>query len=459
MGLHLDWEIEAEQSTVRGHKEDRRSARARRLARLRLLLGIIIVLGMLAAIYGVFAWRLRVVDAEIRRALQDTVQAEVTTLRIADRNAFLNIQRSASDAWIQQQAATFDAYQRLKNEQDIQLTGNIVNIDVNGPRGRVQVQEIIDGVPYVRTWFYWRYAGDEGWRHVPPDYTYWGDPATIEAEGVVVNYQALDEPVAIAISEHVSQWLSSTCAILPCDNLPLLNVQITPQPELNIGWDETAPWTLRVPSPYVGIARADRPFDTPLRTQTANLIASRLLMQATGSIQPTYPADAVFVRGAVQTWLVGRYTDLDTASHLISSYANYYGPQAVGQVLQGMSPGSDIRVLLAPAGADALNNLAVDWRDYLTWRLNLENELHQQRNQVAFVALYDTRLGDVANIAFSRFEQARDYQRYEVTQVQPVIQPDGTPALQTIVQVGEADNTRQEEILFRLSDGVWKRAN
>ena len=51
-------------------------------------------------------------------------------------------------------------------------------------RGRgCEVEEIIGGVPYGRVWFYWRY--DDGWRHVPPDYTFWGDARTVEADGVL----------------------------------------------------------------------------------------------------------------------------------------------------------------------------------------------------------------------------------------------------------------------------------
>ncbi|MEL7233422.1 MAG: hypothetical protein AAGK74_02930, partial [Chloroflexota bacterium] len=164
MGIKLDWEIEAEQSVVQGSGEDKEAKRRRRMAQLRLLLGVVILIGLFASVYGFFVWRLRIVDNEIQRALTDTVQAEVTTLRVSDRNAFLDIQRSASETWAQAQLAEFDEYQALKVNYDVQLTGNVVDVVVDGSRGRVQVEEIIDGIPYVQTWFYWRYAED-GWRH------------------------------------------------------------------------------------------------------------------------------------------------------------------------------------------------------------------------------------------------------------------------------------------------------
>ena len=58
MGIHLDWEIEAEQEQVRQAGEDPQSARKRRRARLRVLLIILLVLGVFAlfvsrAIFGV----------------------------------------------------------------------------------------------------------------------------------------------------------------------------------------------------------------------------------------------------------------------------------------------------------------------------------------------------------------------------------------------------------------------
>jgi hypothetical protein len=459
MGLHLDWEIEAENATVDGHKEDKYTARQRRLARLRILLGSLIIIGLLASAYGVFVWRLRLVDAEIERALRDTVEAEVATLRFADRNAFLNIQRSASDTWQEVQTQTFDDYQRLLSTSDVQLTGNIVSMSVDGPRGRVQVEEIIDGVPYVRTWFYWRFADNEGWRHVPPDYTFWGDTQTLERPHVTVRYRDLDEPVATLAAEQISGWIDWTCTRLTCGDIPTLTLEIVPQEGLTTTWTDANAWTMQMPSPYIGVPRLDRPFSPGLQIAAANLIAERLVMNASNNMQPVYPADSVYVRQAIVDWLVGYYTNLDTASYLINSYADRYGVETVQPLLSELGPGSDIRVLLAPASVNMLSELEIDWRDYLTWRLNTEIDVHTRRDEANYVGMYDTRLAETTNIAFSRFNQPIATDVHEVIAVQPEVQPDGIPGLRAIVRIGEGETATQTDILFRLSDEVWKRAN
>ncbi|MEO0564225.1 MAG: hypothetical protein AAF125_19125 [Chloroflexota bacterium] len=456
MGLNLDWEIEAEQTNMNAGGEDPVSARARRLARLRVLLGVLLVLGMFGGLYGALMWRLNVVDAEIEQALRDTIDAEVTALRVADRSAYLSVQRSADEAWLQEQRDLYDLYQRLKTGANTQLTGEVVALMVDGTRGRAQVQEIIDGVPYVRTWFYWRYA--DGWRHVPPDYTFWGEQQTIEQDGLIVQYQELDETVAEVVASEVARWLSIACEALECDLLPDITVQIAPDVGDVSVWDANNPWTLRVPSPYVERTRQDRPFDGQLKARTAALMAARLVDQALGDTTPAYPADAVFMADAVSDWLLGEFTGLDAGSYLMNSYAERYGRGAVGDVMLSMGDGSDIRLLTVPASVSSINELAVDWRDYLSWRLNTENELHQRRDLDNYVAMYDVAQPEISTLAFARYNEAIAYEPYTVVAVQPEVQPDGSPGLVATVDIGDLGSARRVEVLFRLSDGQWKRA-
>lgn len=458
MGIKLDWEIEAEQATVKDAGEDKLLRRRRRMAQLRILLGIGVIVGLFGALYGVIWWRLESVDAEIRRALVDTVEAEVATLRVADRVGYLDIQRSANDVWREAQSLQFDAYQQLKIDYDVQLTGEVVSIDVDGMRGRVQVQEIIEGVPYVQTWFYWRYV-DGGWRHVPPDYTYWGEQETDTRGNVTVRYQAVDAPVGGAIADQVASWLSGVCDVVDCETLPGITIDIAPREGLPVGWGAENPWTLQVPSPFVGRARLDRPFDTALQLEVANLLSERLLAQVTGNVEASPVRDAAYLRGAVQDWLVGQFTQLDMESYLVSSYVSRYGHEALGNALRDVSPDSDLRVLNAPAGVNELNELAVDWRDYLTWRINLEAELHAARDQANFIALYDTRTEASADLAFARFNAAMPQEQREVIAVQADVAADGTPELRAVLRVGEGDGVREEIVQFHLIDGLWKRIN
>ncbi|MBZ0304668.1 MAG: hypothetical protein K8I82_01250, partial [Anaerolineae bacterium] len=125
MGVRLDWEIEAEQSQVRNTGEDPAEARKRRLARFRLLFFILLVLVLIGAVVGGIRLRLDQINGEIEQALRNTVETEVTALRLGDWQAFADAQRSASGDWLQRQEQTFNQYQDLKLQQTIQLTGTI----------------------------------------------------------------------------------------------------------------------------------------------------------------------------------------------------------------------------------------------------------------------------------------------------------------------------------------------
>ena len=275
MGIRLDWEIEAEQARIQRAGEDPEIARRRRTARVRLLLFILIVVALLAGVAGVISWRLQEVDAQITQLLRNTVDAEVAALRIGDESAFLTTQRSASDEWTQEQTQVFEDYQQRKLTQNIQLTGLISDMTIDDMRARVNVQEIIDGVPYTRVWFYWRY--DDGWRHVPPDYTFWGDVETYQGQGVNVRYQTVDEAVATEIGTRTEAWLQETCGAVSCEGLPEISVEVLPVDGLQVSWSANNPWLLQVPSPYMSRARSDMPFDVALQASVGNLLAERLV--------------------------------------------------------------------------------------------------------------------------------------------------------------------------------------
>jgi hypothetical protein len=454
MGIRLNWEVESEQSNAESYTEAATSSKRRRTARLRVLLGALVVMLVCGGLYGAVLWRLRVVEGQLKRSLHDTVQAEVAALRIADRNAFMSVQRSASEERLNAQAANFDRYQQLKTERDVQLTGNVVSLELDGSRGRVQVEEIIDGVPYLQTWFYWRYT--DGWRHVDPDYTFWGAVESLDGDAVTVRYRTLDAATAQAVVAALDGWIALGCNQLGCPTPPALTVEIVAQPGALPTWIAGEPTLLQIPSPYVGLARADRPFDEVLQLQVAALLAERLVTEATGVAQPVYPSDAAYLRTALVDWLVGQFIQRDMRSYLIASYAARY-PDALPSLVAAMKPDADIRVLTAPAGVTALNALEVDWRDYLTWRLNTEAALHADRDEVNFVSFYDTLNSAATELAFSRFnQQLSPTPPFEVYSVQADVAPDGVPILRAVAQ-----NTNGEPLIvvFRLSDDVWKRGN
>lgn len=457
MGVRLDWEIEAEQTHIQRVGEDPRSARERRLARLRLLVFIFIIPAALVAAAAFILFRLQAVDEEIIQALRNTVDAEVTALRLGDFTAFSAAQRSASDAWFTSQKQLFDDYQNLKLEENLQLTGQILDLTVDKTRARVNVQEIMNGVPYTRVWFYWRY--DDGWRHVPPDYTFWGDLKTSDSQGVSIRYQAVDSALAEAVTRDLTTWLQTACAALACRSLPSLTVEILPDETLQTSWSASNPWLLQLPSPYLRRARSDMPFDLDLQFAVANLLAERLVSQASNNLQPLYPSDAYYLRQAVISWLIGRFVQLNTNAFVINTLATNYSDPAVGRLLAAMQPDSTVALIGQITGVTSLEQTNLDWRDYLTWRVVTEDNLIRQRDDTNFLALYDTRDDIARSLASERFSQIPPEVPKVIISAQLESDASGIPTLRTIMQVGPNDSALQQEVFFRLADGVWKRLN
>lgn len=448
MGIRLDWEIEAEQDRrQQSAGEDPDAKRKRRRARLRFFLVLFIMLGLVGGAVGAVVLRLRQVDWEVEQQLRDTAAAEVAALRIGDRTAYLNIQRSATDDWLQQQDANFARYQALKQSADVNLSGRVIDSAVDGARGRVQIEEIIDGVPYGHAWFYWRY--EDGWRHVPPDYTFWGNPDTIEATGVTVRYQAVDEAVAQAVAASVSGWLQTGCGALGC-SLPPVVVEILPNRTLQIGWSDAG--TLQLPSPYATVARLDTPFDADMQMKAATALADHMV----GSFNAVYPTDAYYLRQAMVSWLVKRFAQVETNSFLVSSLANQYGEASVGRLLSALqvNPAANVGVIAGVTGT-SLDAANLDWRDFLTWRLSVENELNSARDQANFLALYDTSDEAARQQALARYTSGAITGAPTVVSVIAERDSAGTPVLRAVVQIGD----QQQDVNFRLVEGEWKRAS
>lgn len=456
MGIRLDWEVESEQTNIKSGGEDPITRRQRRLARLRLLLFIAIILGLMAAGLIFVNTRLNAVDSEVEQALRNTVEAEVAALRLGDLNAFSQAQRSASEDWLDSQRNLFYDYQALKTQPSVQLTGQVLDVTIDKTRARVTVQEIIDGIPYSRVWFYWRY--EDGWYHVPPDYTFWGEPDAFTGDGVTVQYQGVDATLGQAIGEKLTEWMQSTCLALACSPQPVVQIEVFPDETMLLDWANESTWTINIPSPYTRRARTDMPFDPQMQTQVATMLSERLVDTVTADLQPAYPADAYYLRQAVVSWLVGRFIETDTNAFVMSSLVANNGDEAVGKVLQGMRPDSSLSVFSEVTGKP-LDQLGLDWRDVLTWRLVTEDELILRQDETNFWTLYDTQDEVVRNAAYQRFISPAQPSKKVVVAAQQSTDLNGAPVLQATVQVGENETMTTELVLFRLVDGVWKRAN
>lgn len=457
MGIRLDWEIQAEQAQVQNAGEDPQAARIRRRARFRLILIILTLLVLSASVVFAAVMRLREVDSQIEQLLRDTVSAEVAALRIGDYQAFASLQRSASSEWLLAQKTSFDQYQDLKIERDLQLTGRVAAVEVSKARGRVQVEEIIDGVPYTRVWFYWRY--EDGWHHVPPDYTFWGDSGLYVGDGVRVNYLDVDNTLAVEMGLRVKEWRQLACAALDCGELSEITIQIAPSATWTLGWASDNPWQLNVPSPYMDRARSDMPFDIDMQFQTASLLAERFVKVASKEFQPVYPADAWYLRQAVINWLVGKFVRINTNSFLVESLAANYGEQAVGLLIQFMQPDSNINILSLVTGTVSLDQINVDWRDLLTWRLATERDLLEKRDLAGFLSLYASGDEAVRTLAMARFESSSQFVDPVVVFVLAEVGEAGSPQLRANVQFKTDSGLQETEVLFRLVDNIWRRVS
>jgi hypothetical protein len=466
MGVQLDWQIDTErQARDRQDKEDPQLSERRSRRFLRFLLFLLVILSLAGGVVFFVLYRLDDANRQLEALLIESIQAEVTALRIGDAEAFLERQRSAGNDWRLAQEAQFNRYQALKADADLQLTGRVVNVEVDGQRGRAQVEEIIDGVPYVRTWFYWRYDAEivndreipAGWYHVPPDFTFWGAPSTLTTQYVTIRYQSLDEAFVQQMSQQLNDWLSLACDFMNCTNLPLFTIDVVsnnmPEP---IWTEEQNQWQMVMPSPYADIARSDMPFDTQYRIDTATLIANRLVDNNVPA--PNYPADAYYLRSSLVSWLVGQFVAVDTNAFLMKSlYANY-GQDALARLIVSLNSDASMAIfgdVIAQEGV-AIADANLDWRDLLTWRIVTENDLIARADQEAYLRLYDMRLADVADLAYERFGSGRMLDQPVVIHAERRTSSDGTPQLLATVQVADG---QQFAVVLNLVNNVWLRAN
>ncbi|MCC6615208.1 MAG: hypothetical protein IT320_17160 [Anaerolineae bacterium] len=458
MGIRLDWEIESERERLQSVGEDPEAAKRRRRALRRIILFTVLLVIIGASIVGLVMLRLQQVDEIFRQNLLDTVENEVAAVRIGDRSGFTNIQRSDSESWLQSQQQLYDDYQALKQQPNLVLSGRVLDTQIDGPRGRVLVEEIINGAQYARVWFYWRF--DDGWRHVPPDYTFWGDERMLENDQLAIRYWSVDEPFAQELAASLPAWLNAGCQALNCAQIPQLVVNILPDESVQPGWLPDEPWHMRIASPFLQPVRMDAIWQPENRLAVAGLLAEQLTTTVSNGLEPIYPADAYYLRQVIASWLTKRFSGVEINTYSIDTLTARYGDDVVGRLLAQMTPEANVAVMAQAAGVPSIADLEIDWRDFLTWRLTLEQELIAARDDTHFLALYDLNDIAVRDAAFSRFEEAARGTRLLVSDVTRGVDEVGNPALfaRTIV-LGTDGSTREEQVVFRLVDGTWKRAS
>ena len=453
--IRLEWNVET-QKIDKFDSEDPIAKRGRRRRALRLLMLIGVVLAVLT--FGVLVVRQRLLDvqSQLEQLLRETVHAETAALRIGDINTFLAAQDSASDTWRQRQQSVFREYSELKARHDVDLTGAILDLEIDGERGRVVVEEIVNGVRYAQVWFY-RNLGD-GWRHVTPDFSFWGQERRLETDALSILYFDLDERFAQAISEAVGGWLRRGCQILRCDSMPKLAIVVVKDSAQPVSWARDGTATLLVLSPAGGRMSLDAPFDQNRQGLVAEALAEVLIRLRTDGRQDVYPQDADYLRLSVAAYLVKQFLDAEGGDSLVDSLASLYGEEKVAELVDHLAPAASMAILQLVIGG-ALEEAPLDWRDFVKWRLNTEADLIESGAEGDLLNLYDTGDEDVWQTAQQRYRSKIMFRPRAVLDQAIARAPDGSAQLRVTVIADVGANDEERVVLFNLVDGVWKRAN
>ncbi|MCY4072716.1 MAG: hypothetical protein OXG60_15590 [Chloroflexi bacterium] len=453
--IRLEWNVEA-QKIDKSDSEDPIAKRARRRRALRLIMLIGIVLAVLSFAVLVVRQRLLDVQGQLEQLLRETVRAEAAALRIGDLNTFLAVQDSASETWRQRQQAVFREYSDIKARHDIDLTGEILDLEIDGQRGRVVVEEIINGVRYAQVWFYRNLGG--GWRHVAPDFSFWGEERRLETDATSILYSDLDERFAQALSQAASGWSRRGCQILRCDSSPRLSIVVVKDMAQPVSRATDGTASLEVLSPSSGRMSFDSPFDQNRQGLVAEALADHLISRRTDGLQVVFPQDAVYLRMSVASYLVKEFLGADGGDSLVDSLASLYGEEKVAELVDHLAAAASMAVLEGVIG-QPLEEANLDWRDFVKWRLNTEADLIESEAEGDLLNLYDTGDEDIWQAAYQRY-QSRTILRPRAVLDQVITRgPNDSPQLRaTVIADGDA-NDEERLVLFNLVDGVWKRAN
>lgn len=447
MGIQLDWQIETEREAARaGEDPDRRRQRRQQQAAI-----LVLTLAIIGAVLGFGAlifWRVTSVDNALKQGLTNAARAEIAALRISDLPGFLSIMRGGNADWVPSQSARFNRYQQLKQTGAIQFTENFADVAIDGQRGRVLVEEQINGQKHYALWYYWRYQ--DGWRHVPSDFTFWGEPQVIERKSVTVRYKTLDGEFATQIAEKAERWWSESCTYLGCATPPPLTIEISPELTGAPRWSEDASTqVLLIGSPLIGGDRtpADLLLSSQIEDAIAGRLATRLFDLTTIQLQVNPNSDAAWVRQSVIEWLtavmVGR-GDL-TQIAFIQSLKEKYGAEGLTAVIKALSTDSDIGVV-ARALQRPLNTLDLDWRTFFQWRLSLEKDYIKVNNQRELLALWDTTPEAQANLRTRAAQPNAPLPQVQTVSVQA-----------ETATVNAQLNGQTVQVRFRIVNGAWRR--
>src|SRR5574341_360503 len=345
MGIHLDWDVEAQDGEH--HVGEDPNVLAERQRRKRRLRRIAIGGGVMLAILGVAALVRAVQVANVRRdMLEATIESEALSLRIGDRAAFM-ARQGENDLWRTAQAASFGAYQQLSPR--IELPGDILGLKVDGDNASAELAAIIDSQEHRFTWKY-QYA-DRGWRHVASEDVPWEPRTLVGNYGITYSYYALDESLAQSLNTMLAGWWRTVRPVVGGGSAEL-DVALLPEPSVQVGWSEGG--TLIVPSVDPEGGSFDRP-DDALRS----ILVDNLAMH--------WGNQALFSRSSsVDGWVAGELhaamrhlIDPSTASSdVLGPFIDLYGIEFLKHFLVQLEGGRTASIALREAVWQSYNTHA-----------------------------------------------------------------------------------------------------
>ncbi len=381
--VKFDWEVKSQFSLQKIHPDASSSSDLSTRQRMAPLLMLLAIISIVGGVIGFASYRLAQIQQTIQNHLHESVKAEVSFLRLGDRTQFLAVQRSASPSWLETQSILFDEYQYLKTQQRLNLDAEIVSTVIDGNRARVQVLEQIEGQPYLQTWFYWNYQ--DGWRHVPADYTFWGEPKTQAGDYITMNYAMLDQTIALSLFDNLERGMAQVCVWITCDPFAVLLVS---REGLSVNWSATVPNQLEVSSPYVGRVALRQPLPETLMDELTLQLAKALAQANGASLQVDDWSDRAFIETQLVAYIQSYLLSREPVDNLFVDLKTHFESPKVQDVLQASSQSTFIPLLQELLAQPTLHDMPLTWEPYANWLLRKEYAYWDIEDEQGFYSIY-----------------------------------------------------------------------
>ncbi|MBN1429174.1 MAG: hypothetical protein JXB07_12435 [Anaerolineae bacterium] len=382
MSIKLDWEVESEGGWKEvGEDPGAIAERQRRVRRARNSLLVVWVLILILG--GGIVYRLFTVGQQVRAALEATVAAETLALRIGDRESYLAIQSDIGEWW-KIQETMFEEYQSTAIPIDV--TGQIVQMDITADRARVTLREIYDGKEYHVMWFYQRDA--DGWKHVAHDPRFWGERRERKSAYFDFDYYSADQELVETLVVQLNKWWNTACSLTSCTSKPdHIQVLIEPDRLAKVGWAEYDANTLIVPSPLIGRFQVGESAAPSLTIRLSDLIAGRWAEHISGGESPDY-SEIHWLESELRLWLQQAFVPGQPPAPLLTPLVETYGQQIVPQLTARIKMGDELPATLEALTGTPVSDLQVGWEHYLAYRLRADAALIAGGHETEAILLY-----------------------------------------------------------------------